>query len=203
MRFVSRAVLRVFPGELSVVDQYGADARRPLTGPSAPLALVRLVGPDDRPVAVELRYTTGPNETIAAWADWFAGPGGMTQWQEFCTATGLRCEDRKASGKAIERWGLARSAYSARPAPDAKYARRESRFPSSAAKNSSSALTAIGSFFSLQFATTVTDDAPGIARLAVQLGVTGLLLQFAPWCWHHLRSRLYFERPVSWKDQAQ
>ncbi|MCO6696147.1 hypothetical protein KQI59_17190, partial [Streptomyces sp. Vc17.3-30] len=89
VRFVSRAVLRVFPGELSVVDQYGADTRRPLAGPSAPQALVRLIGPDGHPVAVELRYATGPNETIAAWADWFGGPGGATQWQKFRTATGL------------------------------------------------------------------------------------------------------------------
>ncbi|QHC16159.1 hypothetical protein [Streptomyces sp. GF20] len=202
VRFVSRAMLRVFPGELSVVDQYGADARRPLAGPSAPQALVRLIGPDGHPVAVELRYATGPNETIAAWADWFGGPGGAAQWQKFRTATGLHCEDRKASGKAVKVWELARGAYSARPAPDAKHARRESRFPSSAAKGSSSALMVIGSYFSLQFATTVADDAPGIAWTSALLGVAGLLLQFAPWCWHHLRSRLYFERPVTRKDPA-
>ncbi|MEU3387905.1 hypothetical protein [Streptomyces albidoflavus] len=44
-RFVSRAVLRVFPGELSVVDPYGADVRRALSGPAGAVAVVRMTGP--------------------------------------------------------------------------------------------------------------------------------------------------------------
>ncbi|MFD4985928.1 hypothetical protein ACFWMQ_04050 [Streptomyces sp. NPDC058372] len=202
-RFLARAVLRVFPGELSVVDQYGSDARHPLTGPSAPEALVRLTRPDGGPVGVQLRYASGLTEPIGAWADWFAGPGGTDAWQRLREAIPLPCEDLEVSGKALADPALIRGPGAVVPTPHAGDARRAAYFPTSVAKGSSTALMAAGSYFSLQFATTVVDDAPGLARLAMLLGLTGLVLQFVPWCWHHLRSRLYFERLVSWKGQAQ
>ncbi|MFD6377740.1 hypothetical protein ACFWFS_12485 [Streptomyces albidoflavus] len=201
-RFLTRAVLRVFPGELSVVDQYGADARRPLTGPAAPEALVRLTGPDGRPVGVRLRHASGLTEPIGAWTDWFAGPGGTDAWQRLRDALPLPCEDLEVNGQALADPALLRGPGAVAPTPRAVDARRAAYFPTSVAKGSSTALMIAGSYFSVQFATTVAQDAPGIARTAALLGLTGLLLQFAPWSWHHLRSRLYFERPISWQNQA-
>ncbi|MGA5573736.1 hypothetical protein ACPCK9_02600 [Streptomyces koyangensis] len=202
-RFLTRAVLRVFPGELSLVDQYGSDARRPLTGPAAPEALVRLTGPDGRPVGVRLRYSSGLSEPLGAWADWFAGPGGEDAWQRLRDVLPLPCEDAEVSGRALANPDLVRGPGAVAPTPHAGAARRAAYFPTSVAKGSSTALMAAGSYFSLQFATTVVDDAPGVARIAVLLGLTGLALQFVPWCWHHLTSRLHFERPISWNNPAQ
>ncbi|MFD4985925.1 hypothetical protein [Streptomyces sp. NPDC058374] len=201
-RFTSRAALRVYPGELSVVDPYGADVRRPLNGPAAPRALIRVVAADGTPVGVHLRYASGADEPVVAWADWFGGPGGDQAWHRFRKAVKLPCEDHKVSAKALSGPSLIRGPGAVIPSPDPKQARRAALFPPSAAGVSSTAVTGLGSYLSVQMATTVVDDAPGIARLAVLLGLSGLLLQFAPWCWHHLRSRLYFERPVARKDQA-
>ncbi|MFD5023989.1 hypothetical protein [Streptomyces sp. NPDC058373] len=201
-RFVSRAVLRVFPRELSVVDPYGADVRRALSGPAAAVALVRMTGPDGKPVGVELRYASGVRAPIGAWADWFAGPGGEGAWHRFRRAVPLPCEERKVSAVALSHSSLTRGPGAAFPEPRAKEARRTALFPCSIAGRHSTIFMTVTSGFSIWWAPIVRIESPVAAWTSVLLGLSGLLLQFAPWCWHHLRSRLYFERPVTRKDQA-
>ncbi|MFF8567117.1 hypothetical protein ACF06N_19385 [Streptomyces albidoflavus] len=201
-RFVSRAVLRVFPGELSVVDPYGADVRRALSGPAGAVALVRMTGPDGRPVGAELRYASGVRAPIGAWADWFAGPGGEAAWHRFRRAMPLPCEERKVSAVALSS-SPTRSPGAAFPAPRAKEARHAALFPRSIGTLNSTYFMIFSSGFSLWWAPVVRLESAAAAWTSVVLGLAGLLLQFAPWCWHHLRSRLHFERPVSWQDRSR
>ncbi|WP_230536089.1 hypothetical protein OHB02_12005 [Streptomyces albidoflavus] len=113
-RFASRAVLRVFPGELSVVDPYGA----------------------------------------------------------------------------------------AFPEPSAKEARHAALFPHSIGTVNSTLVMIFSSGFSLWWAPVVRIASPAAAWTSVLLGLAGLLLQSAPCCWHHLRSRWHFARPVSWEGRS-
>ncbi|MFD6042258.1 hypothetical protein ACFWG7_13125 [Streptomyces koyangensis] len=201
-RFVSRAVLRIFPGELSVVDPYGADVRRALSGPAGAVALVRMTGPDGEPVGVELRYASGVRAPIGAWADWFAGPGGEAAWGRFRRAVPLPCEERKVSAVALSLSNPTRGHGAAFPAPRAKEARDDACFPRSIGAINSTLIMMFSSSFSLWWAPVVSIESPAAARTSVLLGLAGLLLQFAPWCWHHLRSRSHFERPVSGEERS-
>ncbi|KLJ00203.1 hypothetical protein ABZ114_10320 [Streptomyces albidoflavus] len=201
-RFVARSVLRVFPGELSVVDPYGADVRRALSGPAGAVALVRMTGPDGKPVGVELRYASGVRAPIGAWADWFAGPGGEAAWDRFRRAVPLPCEERKVSAVALSYPDLTRGPGAAFPDPRAKEARHAAYFTRSIGAVNSTLVMMISSGFSIWWAPVVRIESAVAAWTSVLLGVAGLLLQFAPWCWHHLSSRLYFERPVFRKDQS-
>ncbi|MEQ4197050.1 hypothetical protein [Streptomyces sp. YIM 103828] len=201
-RFVSRSVLRVFPGELSVVNPYGADVRRALSGPAAAVALVRMTGPDGKPVGVELRYASGVRAPIGAWADWFAGPGGEAAWHRFRRAVPLPCEERKVSAVALSYSDLLRGPGAAFPEPRAKEARHAAYFARSIGAVNSTLVMMFSSAFSVWWAPVVRIESAIAAWTSALLGLAGLLLQFAPWCWHHLRSRLYFERPVTRKDPA-
>ncbi|WP_436737380.1 hypothetical protein [Streptomyces sp. BBFR102] len=201
-RFVSRAVLRVFPGELSVVNPYGADVRRALSGSAAAVALVRMTGPDGKPVGVELRYASGVRAPIGAWADWFAGPGGEAAWHRFRRAVPLPCEERKVSAVALSYSDLLRGPGAAFPEPRAKEARHAAYFARSVGAVNSTLVMMFSSAFSVWWAPVVRIESAVAAWTSVLLGVAGLLLQFAPWCVHHLRSRLHFERPISWKDPS-
>ncbi|MFI1313848.1 hypothetical protein ACH4TS_27515 [Streptomyces albidoflavus] len=200
-RFVSRAVLRVFPGELSVVDPYGADVRRAFSGPAGAVALVRMTGPDGEPLGVELRYASGVRAPIGAWADWFGGPGGEAAWARFRRAVPLPCEKRKVSAVALSLSDPTRGHGAAFPAPRAKEARDDACFPRSIGAINSTLIMMFSSSFSLWWAPVVSIESPAAARTSVLLGLAGFLLQFAPWCWHHLRSRWHFERPVSWEGR--
>ncbi|MFB8419547.1 hypothetical protein ACFC63_28975 [Streptomyces albidoflavus] len=201
-RFVSRAVLRVFPGELSVVDPYGADVRRSLSGPAGAVALVRMTGPDGQPIGAELRYASGVRAPIGAWADWFAGPGGEAAWGRFRRAVPLPCEERQVSAVALSLSNPTRGHGAAFPAPRAKEARDDACFPRSIGAINSTLIMMFSSSFSLWWAPVVSIESPAAARTSVLLGLAGLLLQFAPWCWHHLRSRSHFERPVSGEERS-
>ncbi|WP_405185543.1 hypothetical protein OG330_18895 [Streptomyces albidoflavus] len=200
-RFVTRAVLRVFPGELSVVDPYGADVRRALSGPAGAVAVVRLTGPDGEPVGVELRYASGVRAPIGAWADWFAGPGGEAAWGRFRRAVPLPCEERKVSAVALTP-SLTRGPGAAFAGPRAKEARQDALFTRSIGTLNSTVFMMFSSSFSFWWAPVVRIESPAAARTSALLGLAGLLLQFAPWCWHHLRSRSHFERPVSGEDRS-
>lgn len=192
VRFVGRAALAVLPGEVSLVDGYGADHRWPLTGPSALTGLRRVLGPDGSPVAVELR---GPGDRVRAvvdWADWFGGPSGDAAWRQLAARTGLREEDHRVSAKGAALRKLKRGASSAGTHHAPAQARQRAAFPGYRGSWISVLLV---SLISLGLAGGVRAQSPVTAGLCVLLAVSAVLLQAVPWLWFELRSRLFLERP--------
>ncbi|MEU3387904.1 hypothetical protein [Streptomyces albidoflavus] len=97
---------------------------------------------------------------------------------------------------------LTRGPGAAFPGPRAKEARQDALFTRSIGTLNSTLFMMFSSSFSFWWAPVVRIESPAAARTSVLLGLAGLLLQSAPWCWHHLRSRWHFERPVSWEGRS-
>lgn len=194
-RFRDRAELRVQERDLVLRDLGGQEYWFPLTGPHAltNLALVR-----DRtgaPVGAELR---GPGDQVRAvlpWGPWFAGEGGADGWSRLRRSTGLNVTERRLSGRGT--WPKT-PVLGSRPVPDsARTARAVSRFPSTIAGVSSTAVMALGSFFSLTWGVRIEDAHPGAGAVALLLGALGAVLQATPYALHQLTGRTRLDRPAA------
>lgn len=194
VRFVRRASLAVLPHELSLVDQYGADHRWPLTGPAAPITLRRLVGPDGRPVSVELRGPGDRRTGLVDWEDWFGGPGGEDAWRSFAGQTRLRQENYRVSANGAALRGFKGGNPTAYPAVSNGEARREAAFPG---YSQAGAGVLVASLLSVTLAGTIRAESSVAAGFCTLLGLSGLLLQVVPWLGFHLHSRLRLERPYT------
>lgn len=194
VRFCRDTVLRVQERDLVLRDLGGQEYWFPLTGPHAVTALVRVNDRTGVPLGVELR---GPGEQVRAvfpWDLWFGGAAGADGWSRLRRAAGLTVSERRLSGKALWPKGPALGP-SLLPGSGAE-ARRMSRFPSTIAGVSSTAVMAIGSAFSVIQGQRIAEEHPGAALAATLMGAVGLALQAAPYAAHQLRGRLRLDRPA-------
>ncbi|MFG2678238.1 hypothetical protein [Streptomyces sp. NPDC048392] len=194
VRFCRDTEVRVQDRDLVLRDLGGQEYWFPLTGAHAVTSLVRVSDRTGAVFGVELR---GPGEQMRAvfpWDLWFAGETGADGWARLRRATGLTVSERRMNGKAAWPRGPVPGL---RVLPESgRAARRMSRFPSTIAGVSSTAVMAIGSVFSVIQGLRITEDHPGPALAAVLLGAVGLVLQGMPYAAHQLRSLLRLDRPA-------
>ncbi|MEU6555636.1 hypothetical protein ABZ915_36120 [Streptomyces sp. NPDC046915] len=194
-RFRERAELRVQERDLVLRDLGGQEYWFPLTGPHALTTLTLVRDRAGAPVGAELR---GPGDQVRAvlpWGPWFAGEGGADGWSRLRRSTRLHVTERSLSGKGT--WPKT-PVLGSRPIPDsASTARAVSRFPGTIAGVSSTAVMALGSFFSLTWGIRIEDAHPGAGAgaTALTLGALGAVLQAIPYALHQLTSRTRLDRP--------
>ncbi|MBC9731533.1 hypothetical protein [Streptomyces sp. TRM68367] len=194
VRFRRDAELRVQDRDLVLRDVGGQEYWLPLTGPHAVTSLVLVRDRAGTALGAELR---GPHEQVRAvlsWRLWFGGKNGEDGWSRLRQTTGLRFTERSLSGKAGWPKG---PTLGAQPLPESgRDARGLSRFPSTIAGVSSTAVMAFGSFFSIAQGLRIEDTHPGAGMAAILMGALGSFLQAAPYLGHQLSSRLWLDRPA-------
>ena len=195
VRFFRDTELRVQDRDVVLRVLGGREYWLPLTGPHALTSLVLVRDRTGQPLGVELR---GPHDQVRAvlpWRLWFGGRGGADGWSSLRRTTGLAASERKLVGKA--RWPKALGALGIDLLPDsAGTARKLSRFPSTIAGLSSTAVMGFGSYFSIAQGQWIEHEHPGAGMAAILAGVVGFVLQALPYAAHQLRSRLWLERPA-------
>ncbi|MEU9735729.1 hypothetical protein [Streptomyces sp. NPDC048002] len=194
VRFLRDTGIRVQDNDLVLRYTGGQECWLPLSGPHA---LTSLVLVRDRKGTCRGAEIRGPGEQVRAvlpWDVWFGGTGGDQGWARLRTATGLTVSERRTSGTVP--WPK-EPVLGARPLPESgRQARRASRFPSTIAGLSSTAVMAVGSFFSLSLGVRGHDAHPAAATVAIVLGAVGAVLQAAPYVVHQLRGRFVLDRPA-------
>ncbi|MFD4968860.1 hypothetical protein [Streptomyces sp. NPDC058424] len=195
VRFCRDTELRVQDRDLVLRVLGGQEYWLPLTGPHALTSLVLVRDRTGQPLGVELR---GPHDQVRAvlpWRLWFGGGGGTDGWSRLRRTAGLTASERKLVGKTP--WPKGLLALGTNLLPDSAGTARElSRFPSTIAGLSSTAVMAIGSFFSIVQGGRIENAHPEEAMAAILAGAAGLVLQAVPYAAHQLRSRLWLERPA-------
>ncbi|MEU5597008.1 hypothetical protein [Streptomyces sp. NPDC020298] len=195
VRFRERAELRVQERDLVLRDLGGQEYWFPLAGPHALTSLTLVRDRAGTPIGAELR---GPEDQVRAvlpWQAWFGGEGGADGWSRLRRSSRLRVSERSLSSKG--RWPKT-PVLGSRPVPDSpSTARAVSRFPSTIAGVSSTAVMALGSFFSLTWGVRIEDAHPGAGVAVMILGALGAVLQATPYALHQLTSRTRLDRPTA------
>ncbi|WP_229841248.1 hypothetical protein [Streptomyces brasiliensis] len=194
VRFCRDTELRVQDSDLVLRELGGQEYWFPLTGPHALTALVLVRDRTGAPLGAELRGPGDQVRVVLPWGPWFAGEGGTDGWSRLRRSAGLSVSERSLTGKGT--WP--KPALGSRPLPQSgREARAMSRFPGTVAGASSTAVMAVGSFFSLTLGARIEDSHPGAGGAAILMGALGAVLQALPYGIHQLRSRLWLDRPVT------
>jgi hypothetical protein len=194
VRFCRDTELRVQDRDLVLRDLGGQEYWLPLTGPHAVTSLVLVRDRAGAALGAELR---GPHEQVRAvlpWRLWFGGEDGEHGWSRLRQAAGLRYTERGLSGKTG--WPKGPVLGTQLLPESGRDARGMSRFPTTIAGGSSTALMAFGSGFSVVQGLRIESTQPGAATAAILMGAVGGFLQAAPYLVHQLRSRFWLDRPA-------
>ncbi|MEU6120667.1 hypothetical protein [Streptomyces sp. NPDC047123] len=192
VRFCRSTELRVQEHDLVLKDFSGQEHWLPRRGPHAVTALMLVRDRSGRPLGVELR---GPDQQIRAvlpWELWFGADDGG--WATLRNTTGLTAGERRLTGRGSWPKG---PALGLRVLPSSgKEARAMSRFPVTLVGVSSTAVMALGSFFSLVQGTRLLDTHATAAWSAMAMGAIGGALHLFPYAIHQLRGRFVLDRPA-------
>ncbi|WP_317454118.1 hypothetical protein [Streptomyces sp. TRM68416] len=194
VRFCRDTGIRVQDRDLVLCFVGGQECWFPLAGPHALTSLVLVRDRAGAATGVEICGPGGHVRAVLPWPLWFGGPGGAEGWSRLRGATGLTVSERRLSGRTP--WPK-QQVLGAQPLPESgRAARRTARFPSTIAGLSSTAVMALGAFFSVSLGLSIEDAHPAAGTTAITLGALGGFLQATPYAVHQLRSRLHLDRPA-------
>ncbi|MFE0175274.1 hypothetical protein ACFWZ2_23435 [Streptomyces sp. NPDC059002] len=201
VRFRRATELRVQDRDLVLKDLAGQEHWLARRGPHAVTSLVLVRDRAGAPVGVELR---GPDRQIRAvlpWDQWFGGDSaGRDGWAALQRAMGLTATERRLTGRADWPKG---PALGLRMLPaSAREARAMSRFPGTLVGVSSTAVMAVGAFFSVAQGTRLIDAHPAAAWAAMAMGGAAGLLQALPYAIHQVRSRCRLDRQARQQETS-
>ncbi|QKW09395.1 hypothetical protein HUT18_26405 [Streptomyces sp. NA04227] len=188
-RFLRVPFVKVLPGELVLVDSFGAERRLPRAGSTAVKSLVVVDDARGEPLGVEFHGAGGQVRAQLPWRWWFAGPGGAQSWQRLVTSLAVPVRHRKAPSGANEKtWftgqPLGGDILRMSP-PEPRAARQETQ---EASHLSGGFETIVLTLFSIPLIIGFAGDDP--ARfVAALLAVPAVVLLLAPALTHQLTSR--------------
>lgn len=196
VRFCRDTEIRVERHDLVLKDISGQEHRLARRGPHAVTALVLVRDRSGAPVGVELRGRDSQIRAVLPWLQWFGGEGGGDGWAALQGALALSASERGLTGRGGG-WPKG-PALGLRMLPaSAKEARAVSRFPGTLVGVSSTAVMAVGSWFSVVYGVRLLDTHTAAAWTAVFMGALAALLQTIPYAIHQLCGRYRLDRPAS------
>ncbi|MFJ4920892.1 hypothetical protein [Streptomyces sp. NPDC088725] len=200
VRFCLHTELRVQKDDLVLKDLAGSEYWLPRRGPHAVVSLRQVSDHTGALVGIEFLGPDTQTRALLPWDQWFGGLGGHTNWAQLRQATALPVQERRLSRKASAFWPRHPVLGSRMVPVPAREARALSRFPSTAAGVSSTAIMAFGSLFSVMTGARIAEGHPWAGASAVLMGAAGALLQATPYLLHQLRSRRTLERPAPTRE---